>query len=125
MMRQQETYTYPLMQKAGGDRRESKMKIKTNTGTIIRTVLLFASCFNTALAITDVTQFNNPTVNLVYKILSVATNFVVAFCSHYFNNDFTEEACIGTGITRQLKAEQKEGYCGEMFFKEEEVKDEQ
>ena len=32
------------------------------------------------------------------------------------NHDFTEEACIGTGITRQLKAEQKDGYVGDYFY---------
>lgn len=32
------------------------------------------------------------------------------------NHDFTEEGCLGTGITRQLKAEQKDGYIGEYFF---------
>ena len=44
------------------------------------------------------------------------------------NHDFTEEACIGTGVTRQLKAEQKDGYCGEKFFDEldgEEVEDDE
>lgn len=34
------------------------------------------------------------------------------------NHDFTEEACIGTGITRQLKAEQDPDYVGEYFFDE-------
>jgi hypothetical protein len=45
----------------------------------------------------------------------------------YFNNDYTEEARIGTGITRQLKAEQKEDYIGDYFFTEpvEEEEDEQ
>lgn len=45
------------------------------------------------------------------------------------NHDFTEEACIGTGVTRQLKAEQKDGYCGEKFYDEldgeEEVEDDE
>ena len=31
------------------------------------------------------------------------------------NHDFTEEACIGTGVTRQRKAESKEDYLGERF----------
>lgn len=45
------------------------------------------------------------------------------------NHDFTEEACIGTGVTRQLKAEQKDKYYGEKFFDEldgeEEVEDDE
>lgn len=34
------------------------------------------------------------------------------------NHDFTEEACIGTGITRQLKAEKRDNYVGDYFFTE-------
>lgn len=87
-----------------------------NTGTIIRTVLVVATCLNSALMATDVAQFNNPTVNLIYKILSVIANFVIVFCATWFNNDYTEAAAIGTGVTRQIKAEQKEDYVGDFFF---------
>lgn len=89
-----------------------------NKGTIIRTVLVIATCFNTALMATDVAQFHNPTLDLIYKILSVVANFVIVFCATYYNNDYTEEACIGTGITRQMKAEQSEYYDGEFFFED-------
>jgi hypothetical protein len=78
-----------------------------NNGTIIRTVLVIATCFNTALMATDVAQFNNPKLNLVYRILSVIANFVIVFCATYFNNDYTEQGAEGTGYTRQLKAEAK------------------
>ena len=74
-----------------------------NQGTIIRTILVIATCFNTALMATDVTQFGNPTVNLIYKILSVVANFIIVFCATYFNNDYTAEGEIGTSITRDLK----------------------
>jgi len=87
-----------------------------NTGTKIRTILVIATCLNTALMATDVAQFGNETVNLIYRILSVAANFVIVFCATWFNNDYTEEACVGTGVTRQLKAEQKENYVGDFFF---------
>ena len=53
-----------------------------NFGTKLRTVLVIASCLNTALLATDVTQFGNETVNLIYRILSVAANFVIVFCIH-------------------------------------------
>ena len=100
-----------------------------NKGTIIRTILVVATCFNTALMATDVAQFHNPTLDMIYKILSVVANFVIVFCATYFNNDYSEEACIGTGITRQLKSEQKEDYKGEKFFDtmdgEEEVEDDE
>ena len=65
---------------------------------------------------TDVAQFGNETVNLVYRILSVVANFIIVFCATYFNNDYSEEACIGTGMTRQLKAEKKQGYVGDFFY---------
>lgn len=87
-----------------------------NKGTIIRTILVIASCFNTALMATDVAQFGNETVNLVYRILSVVANFIIVFCATYFNNDYSEEACIGTGMTRQLKAEKKQDYVGDFFY---------
>ena len=32
------------------------------------------------------------------------------------NHDFTPEACIGTAITRQIKAEKKDDYVGDYFF---------
>ena len=76
-----------------------------NNGTIIRTVLVIATCLNTALLATDVAQFGNETVNLIYRILSVVANFVIVFCATWYNNDYTEAAAIGTGITRQIKAE--------------------
>lgn len=87
-----------------------------NTGTRIRTILVIATCFNTALMSTDVAQFHNPTLNMIYKVLSVIANFIIVFCATYYNNDYTEEACIGTGITRQLKAEQQEDYIGDIFY---------
>ena len=89
-----------------------------NTGTIIRTILVIATCLNTALLATDVAQFGNETINLIYKILSVVANFVIVFCATWFNNDYTEEACMGTGVTRQLKAEKKEDYVGDFFFED-------
>lgn len=95
-----------------------------NRGTIIRTVLVVATCLNTALMATDVAQFNNATVNLIYKILSVVLNFVIVACATYYNNDFTEEACIGTALTRQLKAENDEDYEGEEFFDDDDEEDE-
>lgn len=87
-------------------------------GTKIRTVLVIATCFNTALMATDIAQFHNPSLDLVYRVLSVIANFVIVFCATWFNNDYTEEACTGTGITRQLKAEKKNDYIGDYFFDE-------
>ena len=78
-----------------------------NSGTIIRTVLAVATCLNTALMATDVAQFHNETVNLIYRVASVVLNFIVVACVTWYNNDYTPQASEGTGLTRQLKAEAK------------------
>ena len=91
-----------------------------NIGTKIRTVLVVATCLNTALMATDVAQFHNETLNLVYRIISVILNFIIVACATYYNNDYSEEACIGTGVTRQMKAERDTEYVGDYFFDEEE-----
>lgn len=41
------------------------------------------------------------------------------------NHDFTPEACIGTGITRQLKAEKSADYDGDYFYLEDEYEEEE
>ena len=79
-----------------------------NTGTIIRTILAIATCLNTALMATDIAQFHNPKLDLAYKIISVILNFIIVACVTWFNNDYTPEACEGTGLTRMLKAEEDE-----------------
>ena len=48
-----------------------------NTGTRIRTVLAIVTTINTVLMATDVTGFNNPKVDLAYKIISVVFRYVV------------------------------------------------
>lgn len=87
-----------------------------NTGTIIRTILVIATSLNTALMATDITGFSSPTLDFIYKVASVVLNFIIVFCATYYNNDYTEEACIGTGVTRQLKDEKKADYEGEIMF---------
>lgn len=89
-----------------------------NNGTIIRTVLAIATVINTGAIASGIAEFDNPTVNFWYKILSFAATAVILFVNTYYNNDYSEEACIGTGITRQLKAEQKADYVGERMYTE-------
>lgn len=96
-----------------------------NFGTKVRTILAIATCLNTALLATDVAQFHNETVNLIYRILSVILNFIVVACVTWYNNDYTPEACIGTGMARQLKAEQKADYIGERFYTDGEAEDDE
>lgn len=75
-----------------------------NFGTRIRTILAIATCLNTALMATDVAQFHNPKLDLIYRIASVVLNFIIVACVTWYNNDYTPEACEGTGLTRALKA---------------------
>ena len=75
-----------------------------NYGTIIRTILVVATCLNTALMSTDVAQFGNEKVNTAYRIISVILNFIIVACATWYNNDYTVEGATGTKITREMKA---------------------
>ncbi|MBO7505124.1 hypothetical protein J6T66_03085 [bacterium] len=89
-----------------------------NFGTKLRTVLGVLTTLNTILAVTDIAQFGNETLTFWYKILSVVVNALVVGFNTYYNNDYTPEAAIGTGITRQLKAEKIAGYVGDVFYED-------
>lgn len=75
-----------------------------NTGTKIRTLLAVVTSLNAALMAVDVTEFNNPTVDLIYRVLSIVLNFIVVASVTYYNNDYTEEATVATGEMRLKKA---------------------
>ena len=94
-----------------------------NRGTIIRTVLAIATVINSGAIAAGIADFQNPTVDMIDKILSFTATAVILFVNTYYNNDYTPEGCEGTGLTRQLKAEKKEGYNGEIFH--DEVKDDE
>ena len=98
-----------------------------NFGTKLRTVLAIATSLNTALLATDITGFNNHTIDIIYKVVSIILNFVIVACVTYYNNDYTEEACIATGEMRAKKAEYKGNVNGEYFHvdDEEEVFDDE
>lgn len=86
-----------------------------NTGTKLRTILVIATCLNTALMSTDITGFNNGTLDLIYKVASIVLNFVIVALGVYFNNDYTETACKHTGL---MRLEKKQPDDGEDFFEE-------
>lgn len=87
-------------------------------GTIIRTIMAIALVINSGAIATGIAEFNDPIVDKWYKIISFCATVVILFVNTYYNNDYTEEACIGTGMTRMLKAQKKEGFIGEDFFSE-------
>lgn len=92
-----------------------------NRGTIIRLLLAIAMAINDGAIIMGVADIGDPVLDKAYKWLSLIATFVIVAINHYYNNDYTEEACIGTGYTRLLK-EQKKIQDGEMigedFFSE-------
>ena len=94
-----------------------------NFGTKVRTILAIATCLNTALMATDVAQFHNAKLDLAYRIVSVILNFIIVACVTWYNNDYTEAACEGTGYTRMLKAEEPQE-SEESFFLEDGDEDE-
>ena len=93
-----------------------------NTGTKLRTVLRIAVSLQTALCMTTavIADFNSKSLILAWAIFSIACDFVIAFITTYYNNDYTEIAAEYTGEMRQKKAELEADYIGERFFEEEE-----
>ena len=89
--------------------------------TKIQTVAACIAAIIALLRIFGITAFDNLTEDM---IAAIATAIVMigtwAYASHYKNNDFTPEACRGTGVTRQLKQEKFAGYMGDVFYPEEE-----
>lgn len=91
-------------------------------GSILRTALVIATSLNTALMATDLTGFQNEKVDFWYKIISIVLNFIIVALATYFNNDYTEEAIIGTAVTRKLK-EDPESVLGEDDIDDEDESD--
>ena len=86
-----------------------------NRSTKIQTVAALIAAIIACLRIFGVTAFDDLTED---NIAAIATAVVMvgtwAYASHYKNNDFTKEACEGTGLTRFLKSTAK-GSDGENF----------
>ena len=74
-----------------------------NFGTKLRTALAIATALNTANVATAFAEFGNPTVNMVYKAVSLIALIIVLSANTYYNNDYTPEGQSGTLITRQMK----------------------
>jgi len=97
-----------------------------NKGTKIRTILRIAFSIYTAFCMWQVSigelskQINAPWLVGLCAVIIVVSGLVVDALTTYFNNDFTEEACQGTGITRQLKAQKKDSYIGDVIVPEDE-----
>lgn len=88
-------------------------------GTIIRTIALVLTTLNNFFAQVGDFDFGNEKVNMIYKGVSAIVNAIASGFALWYNNDFTEEACLGTAYTRHLKEVQNEDYIGEDFTSEE------
>ena len=87
-----------------------------NTGTIIRTVLAIAMVINSGAIAAGVAEFENPTVNMIYKVLSFIATAVILFINTSYNNDYADIAAEYTAEMRQKKLEEMDGYVGEKFY---------
>ncbi len=101
-----------------------------NTGTKVRTALRVAVSLNTAVytVTAAVGQLGWGWLTVAWAVLTIISDFAVAFFTTYYNNDYTEVAAQHTAEMRQHKAELEEDYIGDRFFTEnpvEEVEDEQ
>lgn len=95
-----------------------------NNGTKIRTFCLIIVLANQANINLGQVNFGNEAVNTVYRIVSYLLTLAAAIAAWYYNNDTSEEGAIGTGVTRQLKAERgDEYYVGDYFYTEEDVEE--
>lgn len=81
-----------------------------NKGTKIRALASILDIVLIAIAILF------PFKYLITKVLVIVVNALVIAANHWFNNDWTEEACMGTGYGRQRKKEMHPDYIGERFF---------
>ena len=87
-----------------------------NKGTKIRTILRVLVSVYSALCVWQVAineigdMLGIKWVAIICAIAIVIFGFTVDVITHWYNNDFTEEACEGTGWTRQQKLINK-GVC--------------
>jgi len=99
-----------------------------NTGTKIRTALRIAVSLNTAVyaVMAAVNGLGSTKATMVWSVITILSDFAVSFITTYYNNDYSEEACLGTGVTHQLKMEHSGASTGEYFFDDdEEAEDEE
>lgn len=76
-----------------------------NFGTKLRTVLRIAVSLQTAFCVTTavISDFNNKTLMLIWAVFTIVCDFVIAFITTYYNNDYTPEGQTGTLMTREMK----------------------
>lgn len=93
-----------------------------NKGTKIRTLMRAIVSFYSALCVWQVAinqlgeMLGIKWIAIVVAGLIVVLGLVVDTITTWYNNDYTPEACEGTGLTRLLKRQNnQEDYSGEVF----------
>jgi hypothetical protein len=96
-----------------------------NFGTKVRTIARIVASLNTAVYAVNasIVGLGFGWLTLAWTILTIALDFVVAFFTTYYNNDYTPEACRHTGEMRAEKME-KNGINGEYFYIDNELEEE-
>ena len=89
-----------------------------NFGTKIRTIARIVASLNTATYAVSaaIAGLGFGWLTLVWTILTIALDFVVAFFTTYYNNDYTPIAAEKTGEMRAIKAERAGTVEGEYFY---------
>lgn len=104
-----------LANKFLGMNKETRMR---TVGAVVIYVINFLVVFH-------IINFTNEQVEAITQITTMIITGIAWYLSHYYNNDFTEEAARHTGAMRQEKLEKKADYVGDMFYTEEPYDDEE
>lgn len=97
-----------------------------NFGTKVRTIARIVASLNTAAYAVSaaIVGLGFGWLTLAWTIFTIALDFVVAFFTTYYNNDYTEIAAEKTGEMRAIKEERNRYVSGEVFDDDIEVFDE-
>lgn len=95
-----------------------------NFGTKVRTIARIVASLNTAAYAVSaaIVGLGFGWLTLAWTIFTIALDFLVAFFTTYYNNDYTPEACRHTGEMRAEKKE-REGIKGEYFYIDKETEE--
>ena len=87
-----------------------------NLGTKLRTILAIATALNTANVASAFAEFDNPTLNMIYKAISLIALIIVLSVNTYYNNDYSKIAAEHTGAMRLEKEQMGGNIEGENFL---------
>lgn len=91
-----------------------------NMGTKVRTILRIAATVNTVCVMYTavIAQTGINSLITAWAVLAVVADIVVSAITTYYNNDYTEIACMKTGEMRLEKEQAKGIITGENFLDE-------